>query len=122
MRICLNCSSKTTRIHKTKNGTPYEHWAKYKDGFICNRCYEKLINRPKRNARLLRWTPIDKQIPLKVNPRKGICQICGKVGKTNIHHFAEYHDDDPLKDTIELCVPCHNKQHIRQRDLKGRFI
>lgn len=25
----------------------------------------------------------------------------------------KYHDDDPLKDTVELCASCHGKQHGR---------
>jgi len=121
MRTCLNCGSKTTRIHNTAKGTPYEHWAKYKDGFLCFKCHAKLINGPKQKSKLLRWTPMGKQIILKENPRKGICSLCGKQGRTGMHHL-QYHKDDPLKDTVELCVPCHNKQHIRQRDLKGRYI
>jgi len=52
-----------------------------------------------------------KMIELKENPRTGYCSICNWEGLTHIHHFAEYHDDDPLKDTIELCPSCHAKQH-----------
>lgn len=48
-----------------------------------------------------------KIVLLKENPRKGICFNCGKEPKrTEIHHM-EYHDEDPLKDAIELCDHCH---------------
>ena len=35
-------------------------------------------------------------------------------------HHIKYHDDDPLKDTVELCVSCHNKEGFRLGQLKGR--
>lgn len=49
-------------------------------------------------------------------PRKGICSKCGAVKGidckiTHMHHL-EYHPEDPLKDTIELCSSCHKKEHI----------
>jgi len=68
-----------------------------------------------------------KRILLKENPRKGICSNCGKsvakgeIKTTNIHH-TKYHYDDPLKDTIELCVKCHNietKKEIAQKILNN---
>lgn len=37
-RICLLCNSKTTHI-KTRNNRPL--WYHYKDGYICNLCYER---------------------------------------------------------------------------------
>lgn len=60
----------------------------------------------------------NKIIYFKENPRKGICKKClRKVGhgikRTQMHHL-KYHDNDPLKDTIELCVRCHNKVHHRR--------
>jgi len=54
-----------------------------------------------------------RRILLKSNPRTGVCSNCkssvakGEIKQTNIHH-TKYHYDDPLKDTIELCVKCHN--------------
>jgi hypothetical protein len=58
-----------------------------------------------------------KKIRLDFNPRRGVCRKCGvKVGngikQTNIHH-KKYHDDDVLKDTIELCNRCHKREHAR---------
>jgi hypothetical protein len=56
-----------------------------------------------------------KQIMMDFNPRKGICRKCGKkvdieIKNTNLHH-KKYHEEDILRDTIELCVNCHNKRH-----------
>jgi hypothetical protein len=98
-RICVNCG-----IDKSiRRG--WSSWRHYKDGFLCEKCYTRLISNP----RLLHYK--DKFIFLKENPRKGICSWCGKKGITQMHHFAEYHDDDPLKDTVEICVACHKKVH-----------
>lgn len=74
------------------------------------------------HARLLRFK--DKQISLEENPRKGKCLKCEKsigdkyinydgqiaIIKTTHMHHIEYHDDDPLKDTMELCASCHAKE------------
>ena len=116
MRQCVNCNSTTTTLRK---GTKYQYWFKHKekDGYVCKKCYNKLYLNPrwyeKNSSRLLWWTPTGKLIRVKENPRKGVCQWCGKKGFTNIHHFAEYHEDDPLKDTVELCASCHTKETRR---------
>jgi hypothetical protein len=114
MRHCINCNSTTTTLRK---GTEYEYWYRYKDGYVCKRCYNKLFLNPKwyqkNSSRQLTWTPSGKIIRVKENPRKGICQLCGAIKGidckyTQLHHI-EYHEDDPLKDTIELCPSCHMK-------------
>jgi len=135
----LNCGSDKTYLRKGKY--EYEQWYKYKDGFICQNCYNKLILDPKwnkikaakNNPRKMRFTPLGTKISLKENPRKGVCEWCGKkigdeyidyygkvavVDRTAIHHFAEYHLEDPLKDTVELCPSCHAKESVRLRRLK----
>ena len=102
MRECSNCKSTNTK-----------KWI----GSLCRKCYDKLIHHPlsskKDNPRRIKFK--DKRIHVKEIARNGICSFCGAVKgvdckKTQLHHF-KYHDDDPLKDTIELCVSCHNKQH-----------
>jgi hypothetical protein len=144
-RRCVNCFSPTTLISK-KTGCAY--WYKYQDGYICNKCYCKLIIHPKWGKK---WDKISyekhgaernkifnprhlkfkgRSLLLKENPRKGRCELCGldigdfytnhygefvQVKITVMHHFAEYHDDDPLKDTIELCASCHRKIHVRMK-------
>jgi hypothetical protein len=120
MRICCNCGSDKTRIRKRDNRpSPIQEWYKYKDGYICNKCYCKLIDNPKwnyiNNPKQLRYK--GRGIQLKENPRTGYCSLCtnniydGSCKRTHMHHFAEYHDDDPLRDTIELCVSCHRREH-----------
>lgn len=58
-----------------------------------------------------------KRIWLKVYPRTGVCSNCKrKVGEgikqTAMHHL-QYHPEDPLKDTVELCPSCHDKESWR---------
>ena len=120
MRICLECGSDKTYIDRRN----YECWHHYKDGWICHKCRHKLIDNP---IKVKKWNPIlnpiynkrkirfkDKIILLKENPRTGKCSWCGKQGLTHMHHI-EYHDDDVLKDTIELCVGCHDKTHPKPK-------
>ncbi|KKL82349.1 hypothetical protein LCGC14_1985620 [marine sediment metagenome] len=52
----------------------------------------------------------NKTIYLGYNPRKGICQVCSKEGKTVLHHI-KYDDSDPLAHTTEVCYKCHKKIH-----------
>lgn len=124
-RICVNCMSENTHIRK--NGI--EQWYTTDTGYLCMSCYGKLIQSPKwnhirnkernliYNPRRLLWSPSGKYILLKENPRKGVCEKCHrKVGegvkRTSIHHI-QYHNDDPLRDTVELCISCHRREHIR---------
>lgn len=111
MKSCVICGQSTYR----------NQWYKGR----CKKCYNRLILNPKWHPIThKKWNPIwnpndilfkGKSIHLKENPRKGVCSKCHrKVGqgikRTNMHHL-QYHDDDPLKDTIELCVSCHVKIH-----------
>jgi len=68
------------------------------------------INNPKR----IRLRFKDKSVLLKENPRKGICSKCCKKGYTHIHHL-EYHNNDVLKDAIELCASCHAYETWKSR-------
>ncbi len=58
-----------------------------------------------------------KYFRLKENPRKGICELChrsvakGEIKYTNLHHY-NYDSKNPLANTIELCIRCHNTQAI----------
>lgn len=63
-----------------------------------------------------------KRVYLNDNPRTGICSECGYKGLTHMHH-DEYHADNPLAQTRELCNHCHGKTIKQPRDsLSGRFI
>lgn len=111
-KVCLIDSIHKTYIDKYN----HQHWYRYKDGWVCSRCRNKLIANPKwhpiTNSRRLKFK--DKQVYIQSNPKTGYCSYCtnnihnGSCKKTDIHHI-QYHEDDPLKNTIELCVSCHNK-------------
>jgi DNA-directed RNA polymerase subunit RPC12/RpoP len=129
VRICIYCGSQTTYTDKRNNAHWYDH-----DGWYCEKCNNKLFKNPK-------WHPITRKRKLNFrgkwtyvgkNPRTGRCSKCGKTvgdiyinkfGKeailkhTHMHH-VQYHDDDPLKDTIELCQSCHLRETWRLQRLK----
>ena len=49
------------------------------------------------------------------NVKTGICAACGSTDNTALHHIA-YHDEDPLKDTLELCTKCRGNWHQKNTD------
>jgi len=124
-RVCSKCGRNWT--HKTKkkakDGTVkyYPMWHNdKKGGHWCQNCYSLYISTPKHNpklfARKLKYK--GKVIFLSKPPRIGVCSFCravkglinaqtGKLCKcTSIAHIV-YHDDNLLKDTLELCISCH---------------
>lgn len=119
---CLNCNGNDSYIRKDNPEKPSWRWivAGFVKGYFCRKCYDKLIWTPQRqkiyNPRKLCYK--GKQIILEKSPRTHICSNCGKEGLTHMHH-KEYHDNDISKDTIELCVSCHNK--TRPRNKSGQF-
>jgi len=120
-RICYCCGSNTTLTHR-KKGRDYLRWYLNHDkdnNVFCHLCYNKLIDHPK-YARTRIWFK-SQRLVLKENPRKGICSQCHSIlgidcKTTQIHHI-KYHEDDPLKDTVELCPSCHatESQRLRHR-------
>lgn len=128
--ICSNCGSTTTYTRHGKRHN--EEWHKYKGGYLCHKCYHKIIVNPKWASK---WNPITskinnprrltfktKRVYLNKNPRNGTCSKClRKIGEeikqTAMHHI-NYHYTSPLKDTIELCNSCHRKEHVK-RDKGG---
>ncbi len=54
------------------------------------------------------------------SPRKNTCSNCnrtvesGDIKRTNLHH-VEYDDSNPLTHTVELCIRCHTREHMRLR-------
>lgn len=125
-RLCSECKSDKTCLRDGK----YPRWYRYKDDWLCQKCYNKFISYPVYAKKLRKKGNLihnprrllfkNKRVLLKENPRIGFCLLCsnnihdGTCSKTNIHH-ENYHDDDPLKDTIELCTSCHNKIHLNKR-------
>jgi len=121
-RFCYACGSDKSWVDK--NGQ--EHWLANKptDLWICHVCRAiymqtasgRRIFNPQRTKEMIQRTNKKRMwfkqgsIRLPDNPRKGICSVCGSTKRTHIHH-KEYHKEDPLKDTIELCGSCHRKAH-----------
>lgn len=127
-RICLNCDSTATYIDP--NG--HTRWQCVENGYLCHRCAGILIWSPKRTKEQIKrandkrtkeyrkkYADIEspkrigfknKRISLKYNPRTGVCSICRAQCTTHMHHL-NYHEDEPLKDTVELCASCHMKEH-----------
>jgi hypothetical protein len=117
-RRCIKCGSDKTysRIH---NGYRNFHWRKHNGLWYCSKCDNKYfmnpithkIHSPKRIVFK------GKRLQLKHNPRTGQCTDCHRrigegIKRTAMHHI-EYHEDDPLKDTVELCVGCHMHRHSK---------
>ena len=71
------------------------------------------MRRSANNSKRLRFK--GKRIRVGLNPREGVCEMCGKVGgKTDMRH--EYYDPvNPLANTIELCARCHAIEQNRSR-------
>lgn len=125
-RFCYGCGSDKSWVDK--NG--YEHWLANKptDLWICHTCRARYIQGPlmsaifnsrrtkemiqRANKKRLNFK--QKTVWLPENPRTGVCSLCHKTGRTNMHHI-QYHEDNPLKDTIELCNACHKNAHRGQK-------
>lgn len=134
MRQCVMCgSTKTYPVRK-------KYWCwhflnKDPTKSVCGYCRNKLYRAknpekqreydarycakyPERRKETLRKRVMfmGKDVRLKFNPRKGVCQECGRsvskgeIKRTLIHHL-KYDTTDPLKHTIELCLSCHFKKH-----------
>jgi hypothetical protein len=128
LKRCTNCGSETTRM----NGQGYPDWRIINNGYWCKNCWQRtynhIYNRTKRNKESYKKTMHfkDKRIRnLRDIPRIGQCQRCGKkigegIKRTNLHHIL-YHDDDPLKDTIELCVRCHTNITLLEKKLERLY-
>jgi hypothetical protein len=120
---CTNCKSTQTYIIRRKDGTPIQaDWRKDKNGnVLCKRCWGRLIGGPSipkwyaeiRDKKRITYKGKTRHVGKIV--RTGICKQCnrsvakGEIRETHMHHL-QYHDDDPLKDTIELCESCHLKE------------
>lgn len=129
-RSCSVCGSTKTKMEYKilkKSGIirKYPNWCRG----MCMDCYNKLISnskhRPIDNPKRIRFK--DKRVMLKQLPRVGVCCTCravvGQINaqlgilcrRTDMNHF-QYHEDDPLKDTLEQCNPCHRRYHRQLRE------
>lgn len=136
-RKCSICGNKT---YVKPNGC--EDWYNNKDtGLkICRKCYfKKYYLSHKKKFYRYRETHKDQRceysrgynrrrvvfkgrvVVVESCPRLGRCSNCGRrvgidgIKRTNMHH-DEYYDDDPLKQTREVCVSCHSKKHVLIRN------
>jgi hypothetical protein len=150
VRICYGCASDKTHVNRRGS----EEWRTNEPIglFLCLSCFCRHIAYPKRrddlkvNTQYIRFK--NRQIFLRNNPRKGVCEWChrkdgdpyiNKRGKTcrtqTTMHHREYHPEDPLKDTIELCRKCHQEEdwrlgkyvnrpnnHQPRNSIDGRFV
>jgi hypothetical protein len=112
---CSRCHTKNYRKNNLDSTRAYgrNYWKKNPDKLKAHNDKWNPITHAKSGPRRIRYK--HKRIYLKNNPRTGKCQNCDKkIGEgiklTAMHHIR-YHDDDALKDTIELCVSCHNNTH-----------
>lgn len=132
-RICAHCGNNTT--YKTPRGK--EDWFDIEGKPWCKSCYFKVFEYPKKKVK---WGSIHSHRrvgfkgsskSVKENPRIGFCNICKKwvgeeyinrfgqktpITKTDMHHI-NYHEDNPLKDTLELCSSCHAKISKKQIEI-----
>src|SRR5215212_776326 len=118
-RVCSGCGANKTYINK--NG--YLDWFKDgKGGYWCKKCRSKYIDNPKWDAvySSRRFCFKGQYLRAEKEPKNGVCNFCRSIvgqisaqtGRFCYHtdraHMS-YHDDNPLKDTIELCDSCHRK-------------
>lgn len=131
-RICQKCGKNNTNP-VIKKGKKYQNWKNVKGECWCDRCYQLYIQYYKKLKELGR-SVINykgKTIYLNQDPKNGCCGLCSiKIGdfyvnsrgikrvlnKTDMHHI-KYHNEDPLKDTIEVCPQCHGKLRGKKKKI-----
>ena len=116
-RTCVDCGLNKIYLEKGK----YAHWRRKNDQWYCQKCFNRLFTPPERIKRLnTKWNPIrnarsirykKRRVNVGFNPRTGVCSLCRKQGLTHIHHM-KYNDENPLKDTIEICPRCHKYERV----------
>jgi hypothetical protein len=96
--------------------TQKECYIKRRDYYI-SKSRENELKNP--NTSLQRYKVIQykqKKIRFKSDIRCGVCNLCRAVEKIDVystqrHHDNDiYYDDDPLKNTLEICVNCHCRE------------
>lgn len=105
LRTCRFCG-KTASNKRELFEFLYNRDCLYHRAPCCKRCFGIHYN-----DRRIKFLGV--QIPVPVNPRKGICVVCGKTVQENGRQLSMHHDSyDPnniLADTRELCNECHTK-------------
>ena len=79
----------------------------------------------KKYDHILLFTPTKKEIEFPFRIRFGVCKNCGRskakgeISTTQLHHKDNKYDlENPLWNTIEVCLECHEKLDPRLRALK----
>lgn len=67
---------------------------------------EKIAKNGKRKV----WAAVSKAEKNGLLIRKNMCSACNYVGNTHFHHHHGYASGNELN-VIELCEPCHKKEH-----------
>ena len=74
---------------------------------------------------ILLFTPTKKYIEFPFRIRSGVCKNCGRskakgeISTTQLHHKDNKYDlENPLWNTIEVCLECHEKLDPKLRALK----
>ena len=74
---------------------------------------------------ILLFTPTKKEIEFPFRIRFGVCKNCGRskakgeISTTQLHHKDNKYDlENPLWNTIEVCLECHEKLDPKLRALK----
>ena len=123
-RICSVCKKDTTIAHPGNRlkdggyGVPYPMWyTDGKGGRLCKNCYMRNYLRKYPYQINYKGRRVWNKNPAR---RIGVCNFCTAVlgeinaqmdklcNRTSLAHVS-YHDDNPFKDTIELCNSCHSK-------------
>jgi hypothetical protein len=124
---CYACESDVTYLHPT-DGHACWMLNPPTDLVLCNKCkFRYIFNHQSRKEEKNAWarknysrryphwkeTVLSRRLTYKgkylfahEKVRNNQCIKCGKIGYTHLHHVI-YHDDNPLKDTMELCASCH---------------
>ena len=144
LRKCVDCGLEAYTTEDLEKFSANSA-SKYGRQKICKECYNtkkrKYWKTPEANKRkqvtkrrfdLRRIFFQGKRIALKENPRKNICEECGRKYpdelsyQTSVHHVI-YDPADPLAHTKELCNSCHclgdrnPKRKYSERIRKGRL-
>jgi hypothetical protein len=143
-RFCSECEKDTTVMHRGNKlryggyGVPYPKWRKDgRGGWLCHTCHMRnyLRKHRQKNGWYVKKYSIHgsnriyfkgRTRAVNIIPRIGVCNFCRAVKGlinaqmdklckfTSIAHLS-YHEDDILKDTIELCISCHSKYDMNVR-------
>jgi len=135
LRLCFACGSNETYIDR--RGVRIWFSNEPTDLYLCKKCYAQYFDNPVHHPLYThkRIQFKNKQIALKENPRKGICDLCGKkngdqyinkknrvaIVNTQIHHL-EYDEAEPLAHTIELCESCHTSESWRLGQIRPDLV